>query len=360
MNNHDLEALIASLRDGARRGLAPREMMPLVDALGLPAQLVWEREAYDDRYHYDALIPTGDGTLSISFAPDGALPWPLRGVRRWSDGDLVRVNETLLRVLEAIRLFDFVWAQAPLTTALVNACLIHEAVAAERIEPTDEQLQSAFDAFRARRGLLTEADTAAWMESRGYSLEQLERAMVDEARVEALRDRVTAAHLDGFLATRLQELIWRCSRSSICRPATRRRGWPKTCARATPTSSRWRRAARARCKRDRAPTSCRSRGRSCAAIATSRTAVTYSLRSRATSSARCRSRKARAWFACSRSAPPASTATRALVPARCSSRVAGRAPPHRPYRVAVGRRLTQRSWAANSRRWLPRRARARR
>ena len=206
MNNHDLEALIASLRDGARRGLAPREMMPLVDALGLPAQLVWEREAYDDRYHYDALIPTGDGTLSISFAPDGALPWPLRGVRRWSDGDLVRVNETLLRVLEAIRLFDFVWAQAPLTTALVNACLIHEAVAAERIEPTDEQLQSAFDAFRARRGLLTEADTAAWMESRGYSLEQLERAMVDEARVEALRDRVTDAHLDGFLATRLQEL----------------------------------------------------------------------------------------------------------------------------------------------------------
>jgi len=53
--------------------------------------LVWEEEVYDRSVHYDALVHLdGQGTVSLSFCPDQALPWPLRGVGRWSDKDLVR------------------------------------------------------------------------------------------------------------------------------------------------------------------------------------------------------------------------------------------------------------------------------
>jgi hypothetical protein len=47
--------------------------------------------------------------VSLSFCPDEELPWPLRGVGRWSDKDLVRVNNTLLRVEDAIAFLDFIW-----------------------------------------------------------------------------------------------------------------------------------------------------------------------------------------------------------------------------------------------------------
>ena len=159
MNNHDLEALIASLRDGARRGLAPRETPPLVDALGLPAQLAWEREAYDDRYRRRRADPTGDGTLSTSLRPTGRGPGRCAA---WGAGPTgsVRVNETLLRALEAIR-WSTSPAQAPLRRR--GERLPHPRGGRGRADPAHRRAAAVgVDPFRARRGLLTEADTAAW------------------------------------------------------------------------------------------------------------------------------------------------------------------------------------------------------
>lgn len=170
-----------------------------------PIELVWEREAYDGRYHYDALLPGPRGTVSLAFCPDDALPWPLRGVRRWSDGDVVRVNETVLTVLEVLPLIDFVWEQERLTTTIVNACLLHEEVARAGIQPTDEQLQAAFDRFRERRGLLTAAETHAWLARHGYQLEHLEHYMLDEARVNILKERIAGERIEAVLDQRLSD-----------------------------------------------------------------------------------------------------------------------------------------------------------
>src|SRR6185503_10092559 len=54
-------------------------------------ELVWETEAYDNSIHYDVLLRAdGQGTTSLSYCPDRVQPWPLRGVHRWSEQDLLR------------------------------------------------------------------------------------------------------------------------------------------------------------------------------------------------------------------------------------------------------------------------------
>ena len=76
-------------------GVRPREAQQRLRAvraqhLELGMELVWEEEAYDGSVHYDLLLRPGDGaTVSVSFCRERGLPWPLRGVRRWSDADLV-------------------------------------------------------------------------------------------------------------------------------------------------------------------------------------------------------------------------------------------------------------------------------
>src|SRR6185295_2519935 len=87
-----LDYLMTLVRDeippeDAQSGLRPLQKQ----YSGVGMQLIWEEETYDRSVHYDALINLPDeGTISISYCDDRAKPWPLRGVHRWSDADLVR------------------------------------------------------------------------------------------------------------------------------------------------------------------------------------------------------------------------------------------------------------------------------
>src|SRR4051794_17480171 len=59
----------------------------------LAIDLLAEEQAYDNSVHYDLLLRrVGEGTVSLSYCPERAIPWPLRGVHRWTEADLVRVN----------------------------------------------------------------------------------------------------------------------------------------------------------------------------------------------------------------------------------------------------------------------------
>src|SRR6185503_13706314 len=85
------------LRAVSREGLRPeaaRSRLALLQTRqpGTKLELLWEEEPYDRFVHYDVLLDLPDGTLSLSFCPARAVPWPLRGAHRWSDADLVRVN----------------------------------------------------------------------------------------------------------------------------------------------------------------------------------------------------------------------------------------------------------------------------
>src|SRR5688572_29613622 len=89
-----LEWLMSLSRDGIRPEEALRRLRFVQQQHAeTPMELLWEEEAFDGFVHYDTLLrlPEG-GTVSLSFCPARALPWPLRGLHRWSDADLVRVN----------------------------------------------------------------------------------------------------------------------------------------------------------------------------------------------------------------------------------------------------------------------------
>jgi putative peptide maturation system protein len=163
--------------------------------------LLWEEEACDRSVHYDALLHRdGDGTVSLSYCPERTLPWPLRGVQRWSEMNLVRVNATVLKVDQAVALLDFAWGDAPLLKRLVHAALVREALERDPVTLSEEDRQRALDGFRRVHRLYKAADMRQWMQQRGVTQEKLEGLVTELAQIAALRERVTAGRVDDYFA----------------------------------------------------------------------------------------------------------------------------------------------------------------
>ena len=161
--------------------------------------LLAEEEAFDQSVHYDALLRrAGEGTVSLSYCPERAVPWPLRGVHRWNEGDLVRVNANVLPVDAAMACLDFIWDEAPIIERLVNMCLIQEELEREPIDLTDAELQEAMDKFRSAKKLFKAEDTLRWLERHGMSQEKLERYVAESAIVPKLRDRIAADRVEEY------------------------------------------------------------------------------------------------------------------------------------------------------------------
>ena len=165
----------------------------------LGIDLLAEEEAFDQSVHYDVLLRRADeGTVSLSYCPERAVPWPLRGVHRLSEGDLVRVNANVLQVDQALACIDFIWDQAPVIEQLVNLCLIREELEREPIDLTDAELQQAMDQFRSAKKLFKAEDTLRWLERHGMSHEKLERYVAEIAIVPKLRDRLAAGRVEEY------------------------------------------------------------------------------------------------------------------------------------------------------------------
>ena len=195
-----VECLMRLGRDRVR----PDEALGHVRALGAlhpgtDMELVWELEPYDRSVHYDVLMRSPEGcTVSLAVDADRALPWPLRGVQRWSDSDLVRVNDSLLRVEQAIGFLDFLWDETRIATRLVDACLIQEELCKNPIALTGEELQRAMDGFRRAKRLFRAEDARRWMERHGLTQEKLERLVGEHAKVDRLRARVAAGRVEDY------------------------------------------------------------------------------------------------------------------------------------------------------------------
>ena len=161
--------------------------------------LLWEEEEYDRSVHYDVLLRLdGEGTVSLSFCPEHTLPWPMRGVHRASEVDLVRVNNTVLKIDQAIACLDFLWDEARIADRLVNVCLIQEALDKDPIEPSDAELQRAMDGFRRMHKLYKADDVHRWMEGNGMTHGKLERLVASQVMVAKLRDRITAGRVRAY------------------------------------------------------------------------------------------------------------------------------------------------------------------
>jgi putative peptide maturation system protein len=162
-------------------------------------RLVWQREEFDGSHHYDLLISCpARGTVSLSYCPDRALPWPFRGGHRVSERLLLRVNGADMELDHAIACLDFLWDESPLAERLVTACLLREELEADPVELDGDELQGAMDAFRRARGLLAPAATSEWMARRCLSHRDLEDLVATETAVARLRKRKAAGRVEGY------------------------------------------------------------------------------------------------------------------------------------------------------------------
>lgn len=188
----------------SKRGTPPHEAQALLCAVQarhpqIGMELVWEQEAYDHSLHYDVLLRSPAGaTVSVSYCADRALPWPLRGVHRWTEANLLQVNGKVLTMEDGVAFLDVLWSEAPLMDRMVNACLIQEALAQQPIELTDEELQIGMDGLRRRNKLYTAEQTTRWMELRGLTQDRLEEMVAEDLLYGRLRQRVAAGRVGAY------------------------------------------------------------------------------------------------------------------------------------------------------------------
>jgi putative peptide maturation system protein len=203
---------IAYLTTMHNEDVRPREAQQRLRVLqaSYPAaglELLWEEEPYDGSVHYDLLLRDVDrATISMSYCPDRALPWPLRGVHRFSEANILQVNGRMLTMEEAVTHLDALWNEAPLMQRMVDACLIREELERQPIEIGDDELQDGMDALRRRHRLYTADETADWLSGRGMTHEEFEQLVLGTLRCRKLRARVALQGVDPFFEARRDEL----------------------------------------------------------------------------------------------------------------------------------------------------------
>lgn len=187
---------------------AARGSLPALRAAhpDLEVRLLWETESFDDSVHYDLLLSDpGRGTVSLSYAPDRALPWPMRGAQSSQELILLTVDDVPLSVGQAVAYLDFVWDQAPLVERLIDAAVMGAEIDREPVELPRAAVQAALDAFRRAKGLYTPEATLAWLKERGVTPAALERLLRDTASVAALRERAVGDQVEAYLDDHLAE-----------------------------------------------------------------------------------------------------------------------------------------------------------
>jgi hypothetical protein len=119
--------VLACLENITAEGLPPDRALDRVQSLrkkhtDVTVDLVWDDEAFDGSFHYDALVrtPSAGRTMSLSLCRDGDLPWVLRGLQRWRDSELLRVNEVTLSIEQAITELDLLWNNPGLMQRLID------------------------------------------------------------------------------------------------------------------------------------------------------------------------------------------------------------------------------------------------
>ena len=195
-----LEALTAL----AMLGAGPAEAQRAIGRLGQACpdqrlELLWERDGPEGAWRYTVVVrpPTGL-TFSLGVTRDDALAWVIRGARRWSDGDLVRVNSTVVRVEQAIRRIDAALANPSLARRLVDECLIQQAIEREHIDVTARQLQEEMDAFRRTRRLYGTTALHEWLQQCRLTQVELEQLLESAAATRVLRRRRVAKQVEAY------------------------------------------------------------------------------------------------------------------------------------------------------------------
>jgi putative peptide maturation system protein len=198
----------ARLKQRVQEHTGPQQAREAEPRTPVKIDVLWDQESVTGSVHYDPLLRVpGWGSVSIGYSPERGLPWALRGTFRWSEVDMLRVNQRRIGVADVVTQLDFLWAEPWLTRQLVDSVLITEALEEEpdAFTASDEELQEAMDAFRRRRGLLSEEAMMHWLEQQGLTQPKLETRLEGFVKIRKLRQRVVAGREEAYFASHKSE-----------------------------------------------------------------------------------------------------------------------------------------------------------
>jgi putative peptide maturation system protein len=205
----------ATLRYLARladAGTAPAEAVAGLRRLakrnrGIRMDLVWEVESYLGNTHYNALLrmPSGE-TISLAFSPRCCVPWAFRHAHHARETDLLRVNGRTLNMQSVMGYLDGLWYDARLLTALVDGCLVREAVDSRGIEATVDEVRRATGEFEHKAGLTSVQARNSWLRGRGWIGDDLEHEIRRQVIASKLRKQIVGGEVESYFAGHRREL----------------------------------------------------------------------------------------------------------------------------------------------------------
>jgi putative peptide maturation system protein len=174
---------------------------------GIRMDLVWEVESYLGNTHYDALLrmPSGD-TISLAFSPRGCVPWAFRHAHHARESDLLRVNGRTLNMQSVMGYLDGLWYDARLLTALVDGCLVREAVESSGIAATADEVRRATGQFEHKAGLTSVQARNSWLQGRGWTGDDLEHEIRRQLIASKLRKQIVGGEIESYFAGHRREL----------------------------------------------------------------------------------------------------------------------------------------------------------
>ena len=149
-------------------------------------------------HHALVIRRPGAAALSLSVAAATGLPWPLRGVQRARDSELLEVNGRTVGVAEAMARLDLVGDRAAMRL-LIDGCLLSAELERDPVDLDAHDLQAAADAFRRAKRLTSAAQTRQWLADRGLSADDFAELVTRQAEFDALRRRRTDAAVGRWL-----------------------------------------------------------------------------------------------------------------------------------------------------------------
>ncbi len=196
----DAMALLVKLRAERTEPEAAQEQFRALKARHPESwmNIVWEQESYEGTIHYDILVGDEAGTYSLSYCADEELPWPVRGIQRFNESLVLRVNDAPIRISHAITSLDYAWHTLHIGRHLIHMSLIDEEIRARGIEASDEELAEALVRFRRKRRLFTPEQVERWMLEHGTTQAQLEGHLRDERGREKLKEQVVAGREEAY------------------------------------------------------------------------------------------------------------------------------------------------------------------
>ncbi|MBI4616130.1 MAG: peptidylprolyl isomerase [Planctomycetes bacterium] len=106
------------------------------------------------------------------------------------DLPLLSIDGTPVSVREALRILKHTGGYQPFVQTLLDHHLVEKAATRDGVKVSDQALQEASDAERRSSGLYSAADTHAWFEENGMTVEDWELAIEHRLLRSALADRI--------------------------------------------------------------------------------------------------------------------------------------------------------------------------